>query len=49
MAFEDRHRFLIIAMEGVETEPRYFMEFRTRREAKIQMKLVPNSNHKIQP
>ena len=49
VAFEDRHRFLIIAIEGVETEPRYFMEFRTSREARIQMKLVPNSNHKSSP
>ncbi len=47
--FEERNRFIVVSMEGAETEPRYFSEFRTPREAKIQIKLVPNSKHKSKP
>jgi len=47
--FEERNRFIVIAMEGAETEPRYFKEFRAPREGKIQIKLVSNPNHKSRP
>lgn len=46
---ENPKKFVVIAMEGKETEPRYFSEFRTPREAEIQIKLVPNPNHKSKP
>ena len=36
-------------MEGAETEPRYFNEFRTPREADLQIKLVPNPKHRSAP
>lgn len=47
--FEERNRFIVVSMEGAETEPRYFSEFRTPRGSKIQIKLVPNSKHKSKP
>jgi hypothetical protein len=47
--FRDPKRFFFIAMEGKETEPRYFDEFKTARDAKIQVKLVPNPKHKSRP
>jgi hypothetical protein len=47
--FEKPKRFVVIAMEGAETEPRYFAEFRTAREAEIQIKLVNNPNHESRP
>jgi hypothetical protein len=49
VAFEDRNRFIVIAMEGAETEPKYFKEFRPPREGTIQVKLVSNPNHKSRP
>jgi hypothetical protein len=48
-AFKDPKKFFIISMEGKETEPRYFEEFKTPRESNIQIKLVPNPNHKSKP
>ncbi len=47
--FETPKSFIVIAMEGAETEPRYFNELRTPRESVIQIKLVPNPNHKSSP
>jgi hypothetical protein len=47
--FEKPKRFVIIAMEGAETEPRYFEEFKPSREAETQIKLVSNPNHKSKP
>jgi hypothetical protein len=47
--FEDRNRFIVIAMEGAETEPKYFKEFRPPREGTIQIKLVSNPKHKSKP
>jgi hypothetical protein len=47
--FEDRNLIIVIAMEGAETEPRYFKEFRAPREGKIQIKLVNNPKHKSRP
>ena len=47
--FRDPKKFFFIAMEGKETEPRYFEEFKTSRAAKAQVKLVPNPKHKSHP
>jgi hypothetical protein len=47
--FREPKKFFFIAMEGKETEPRYFQEFRTSRAANIQIKLVPNPKHKSRP
>jgi hypothetical protein len=49
IAFEDRNRFVVIATEGAETEPRYLSEFCAPREGKIQIKLVNNPKHKSKP
>lgn len=47
--FENPKRFIVIAMEGAETEPRYFNELKPSRESVVQIKLVPNPNHKSSP
>jgi hypothetical protein len=49
IGFEKPKRFVVIAMEGAETEPRYFEEFKPSREAETQIKLVSNPNHKSKP
>ena len=49
IGFRDPKKFFFIAMEGKETEPRYFQEFKTPRDANIQLKLVPNPKHKSKP
>ena len=49
VGFEERNRFIVVAMEGAETEPRYFSEFRLPRESKTQIKLVKNPKHKSKP
>lgn len=47
--FEPLNKFVVVAMEGAETEPRYFNEFKLSRKDKTQLKLVPNPNHKSNP
>ncbi|MDD4349314.1 MAG: RloB family protein [Opitutales bacterium] len=47
--FEERNHFIVISMEGAETEPKYFGAFCTPRDGKTQIKLVPNPNHKSNP
>jgi hypothetical protein len=49
IGFRNPKKFFFISMEGAETEPRYFEEFKTEREAEIQIKLVPNPKHKSKP
>lgn len=42
-------KFVVIATEGKETEPRYFDAFLTPREAETQVKIVPNPKHESKP
>jgi hypothetical protein len=42
-------KFVVIAAEGKETEPRYFDAFSTPREAEAQIKVVPNPKHESKP
>lgn len=42
-------KFVVIATEGKETEPRYLEAFFTPREAATQIKIVPNSKHESKP
>lgn len=47
--FENPKRFIVIAMEGAKTEPLYFDALKPSRESAVQIKLVPNPNHKSSP
>lgn len=42
-------KFVVIATEGKETEPRYFDAFATPREAETQIKIVPNPKDESKP
>ncbi|MFP4156237.1 MAG: RloB family protein [Opitutales bacterium] len=42
-------KFVVIAAEGKETEPRYFEAFTTPREAETQIKIVPNPKDESKP
>lgn len=47
--FRETNRFVVVAMEGAETEPKYFELFRTPRDHVVQYKPVNNPNHKSKP
>ncbi len=47
--FLETNRFVVVAMEGVETEPTYFALFRTARDHPMQYKPVNNPSHKSHP
>ncbi|MGB0743664.1 MAG: RloB family protein [Opitutales bacterium] len=42
-------KFVVVAAEGKETEPRYFEAFATPREAETQIKIVPNPKDESKP
>ena len=42
-------KFVVIATEGKETEPRYLEAFLTPRDAETQVKIVPNPKHESKP
>ena len=47
--FRETNRFVVVAFEGAETEPKYFELFRTPRDHVVQYKPVHNPNHKSKP
>ena len=49
VAFRETKKLFAIAMEGAETEPKYFRTFKPGRDSIIRLKLLPNPKHQSSP